>query len=139
MWDGASGHLRNDVTGAVYVKGQLSDVAAAKKKARGAAHVRTTDAARQKHAKQQKATKAKQVAAARDGRKKSFRRACCNDTLLAPGFDLTKVAPHDGGHLLQGTPCFHCGARLFKDEVKPSKRVAGQKRGRSCCSDGVQW
>ena len=90
-WDGASGHYRHDVSGAVFVRGELSAAASASEKARSAAHVRATDAARKNHAQQEKKSKAKRVVVARHGKKKTHNLARCSDKIFEPGFDLSQV------------------------------------------------
>jgi len=137
-WDDEIGYNRCLTTNDVLLPGtkRRSPAGAAKRKAQNASHRRTTDAARKENAEQQHRSYTKRVQRSRNRRHLVGR---CNETLFKPGFDLSLVDYDDAGIISDASKCHHCGALQFGDELMPSKRNRGQKRGRSCCSDGDVW
>ena len=91
---------------------------------------RHSAAARQRDVARRRTALASASRARRNTRRNAAR---CNETLLAPAFDLEAVKPESVG-LLGAATCEHCHAQLFAGEVADGKR--GKKRGRYCCMDG---
>ena len=65
---------------------------------------------------QQRLRAAAHAAAVERHRLQHHNRARCNDDILKPGFDLSRVTPHDGGKLGDAT-CHYCGALLYPSEA----------------------